>query len=133
MPVLDESTYVGRKDGSSTYVPAVKPSKANLSGTSLNLQNGVTKPPAASMGDLLDLSSNDVPATKSSTSDFLQDLLGIDLGTPVPSGAAFSGGSDILMDLLSIGSPIPNDSSPPNSVSSSVANSSAVALDQFSS
>ncbi|XP_020678562.1 AP-1 complex subunit gamma-2 [Dendrobium catenatum] len=133
MPVLDESTYLGRKDGSSTDVPAVKPSKANLSGTSLNLQNGVTKPPAASMGDLLDLSSDDVPATKSSTSDFLQDLLGIDLGTPVPSGAAFSGGSDILMDLLSIGSPIPNDSSPPNSVSSSVANSSAVALDKFSS
>ncbi|KAI0502440.1 hypothetical protein KFK09_017390 [Dendrobium nobile] len=130
MPVLDESTYVGRK---ATDVPAVKPSKANLSGTSLNLQNGVTKPPAASMGDLLDLSSDDVPATKSSTSDFLQDLLGIDLGTPVPSGSAFSGGSDILMDLLSIGSPIPNDSSPPNSVSSSVANSSAVALDKFSS
>ncbi|XP_020593385.1 AP-1 complex subunit gamma-2-like [Phalaenopsis equestris] len=134
MPVLDELTYIGRKDGSSTDGLPVKPSKATLSGASLNLQNGVTKPPAPSMGDLLDLSSDDVPATKSSTNDFLQDLLGVDLGTPLPSGAAFAGGSDILMDLLSIGSPVQNDSSPLNGISTSVANSSAVGpLDGLSS
>lgn len=89
MPVLDELTYIGRKDGSSTDVPAVKPSKTTPPGASLNFQNGVMKPPAASMGDLLDLSSDDVPATKPSTNDFLQDLLGVDLGTPVPSGFCF--------------------------------------------
>lgn len=134
MPVLDELTYIGRKVGSSTDVPAVKTRKTTPSGASLNLQNGVTKPPATSMGDLLDLSSDDVPSTKSSTNDFLQDLLGVDLGTPVPSGGAFSGGSDILMDLLSIGSPVQNDTSPSNSVSINVENSSAVSpLDSLSS
>lgn len=134
MPVLDELTYIGRKDSSSTDVPAIKPSKTTPPGASLNFQNGVMKPPAASMGDLLDLSSDDIPATKPSTNDFLQDLLGVDLGTPVPSGTALSGGSDILMDLLSIGSPVQNDSSPSNNVSISVTNSSAVApLDSLSS
>ncbi|KAK8936930.1 AP-1 complex subunit gamma-2 [Platanthera zijinensis] len=125
MPVLDESTYMGRKEVSSQDVPAVKTSKTAPSEALLNLPNGVKKPPAVYMGDLLDLSSDDVPATKPSTNDFLQDLLG-DLAVPVSSGAPLSGGSDILMDLLSIGSPIQNDSSLSNSVSTGAVNSSAV-------
>lgn len=132
MPVLDESTYMERKDVSSQDVPA-KSSKTAPSEALPNLPNGVKKPPAPYMEDLLDLSSDDVPATKPSTNDFLQDLLG-DLAAPVPSGVALSGGSDFLMDLLSIGSPTQNGSSLSNSVSSGAVNSSAVSsLDSLSS
>lgn len=49
------------------------------SGASLNLPNGVAKPSAAPLVDLLDLSLDDTPAPSSSGGDFLQDLLGVDL------------------------------------------------------
>lgn len=73
MPVLDEATYNGRRAGS---MPATV---SMSSGASLNLPNGVAKPPAAPLVDLLDLSSDDTPAPSSSGGDFLHDLLGVDL------------------------------------------------------
>lgn len=78
MPVLDEATHSGRKAGS---VPAAV---STSQGVSVNLPNGVAKPSAAPLVDLLDLSSDDVPAPSSSGGDFLQDLLGVDL-VPVSS------------------------------------------------
>lgn len=73
MPVLDEATYSGRRAGS---VPAVV---STSQAAPLNLPNGVAKTSAAPLIDLLDLSSDDVPAPNSSGGDFLQDLLGVDL------------------------------------------------------
>lgn len=76
--MLDEATYSGRRSGS---LPATVSSS---NGPSVNLPNGVSKP-AAPLVDLLDLSSDDVPAPSSSGGgDFLHDLLGVDL-SPVPS------------------------------------------------
>ena len=46
---------------------------------SINIPNGVSKPSAAPLVDLLDLSIDDAPAPSSSGGDFLQDLLGVDL------------------------------------------------------
>ncbi|XP_077237790.1 AP-1 complex subunit gamma-2-like [Tasmannia lanceolata] len=124
MPVLDESTYSGKKAGSTTTsFSSEKTRKSTSSGASLNLPNGVAKAPAAPLVDLLDLSSDDAPTPSSSTGDFLQDLLGVDL-TPNPSlsgiGQAPKGGADILLDLLSIGMPpsVQNDLSTPNITSS---------------
>ena len=78
MPVLDEATYSGRRAGS------LPTAVSSSNGPSLSLPNGVSKPAAAPLVDLLDLSSDDVPAPTSSGGDFLNDLLGIDL-SPVPS------------------------------------------------
>ncbi|GLT50298.1 hypothetical protein SLA2020_237910 [Shorea laevis] len=108
MPVLDEATFSGRRAGS---VPAAV---STSSGASLNLPNGVSKLAAAPIADLLDLSSDDAPAASPSGGDFLQDLLGVDLlPTPAPSGATQStkAGTDVLLDLLSIGTPPPAQSS----------------------
>ncbi|KAH0677574.1 hypothetical protein KY285_025375 [Solanum tuberosum] len=108
MPVLDEATHSGRKAGS---VPAAV---STSQGVSVNLPNGVAKPSAAPLVDLLDLSSDDVPAPSSSGGDFLQDLLGVDL-VPVSSQSgtnqAQMSGTNVLLDLLSIGTP-PANSSP---------------------
>ena len=73
MPVLDEATFIGRRAGS------MPPTVSTSSGASLNLPNGVAKPSAAPLVDLLDLSLDDAPAPSSSGGDFLQDLLGVDL------------------------------------------------------
>lgn len=73
MPVLDEATYSGKRAGS---LPATIPTS---NGAAINLPNGVAKPTAAPLVDLLDLSSDDAPAPSSSGSDFLHDLLGVDL------------------------------------------------------
>ncbi|GKV22839.1 hypothetical protein SLEP1_g32660 [Rubroshorea leprosula] len=102
MPVLDEATFSGRRAGS---VPGAV---STSSGASLNLPNGVAKPAAAPIADLLDLSSDDAPAPSSSGGDFLQDLLGIDLlPTPAATGASQTpkAAADVLLDLLSIGTP----------------------------
>ncbi|KAJ6834095.1 AP-1 complex subunit gamma-2-like [Iris pallida] len=117
MPVLDESTYIGKRTGSSTAThTSNKTTKPISSGTSLNLPNGVNKVPAAPLVDLLDLSSDDAPVPSLTTTDFLHDLLGVDLTSSTSSGAALIESSDILMDLLSIGTsnndlPSPNMSS----------------------
>ncbi|GAB4839828.1 hypothetical protein Ancab_020538 [Ancistrocladus abbreviatus] len=108
MPVLDEATYSGRRAGS--LPQTVSGSK----GPTVSLPNGVAKPAATPLVDLLDLSSDDVPAPSSSGGDLLNDLLGVDLSLPPTqsgSGQNQKTGTDVLLDLLSIGSP-PANSSP---------------------
>ncbi|XP_041014142.1 AP-1 complex subunit gamma-2-like isoform X1 [Juglans microcarpa x Juglans regia] len=112
MPILDEATFIGRRAGSSPGIVSTSNS------ASLNLPNGVAKPPAAPLVDLLDISSDDVPAPSSSGGGFLQDLLGgVDL-LPGLNQTAISGtneaprtGTDILLDLLSIETPSTQSSS----------------------
>lgn len=131
MPVLDEATYSGRRAGS---LPAAVSSS---NGPSVSLPNGVSKP-AAPLVDLLDLSSDDVPAPSSSGGgDFLHDLLGVDLA-PAPSQSGISqnqkAGTDALLDLLSIGSPAMNSSSTPDILSLNLeSKSSGAPLDRLSS
>ncbi|PWZ28849.1 AP-1 complex subunit gamma-2 [Zea mays] len=88
-------------------VPSVNSAPAVTSGGPFKLPNGVGKP-ATPLADLLDLSSDDAPVTTSAPTtapnDFLQDLLGIGLTDSSPIGGAPSTSTDILMDLLSIGS-----------------------------
>lgn len=75
MPVLDEATFNVRRAGS---FPA---SASTMAKPSVSLPNGVEKPVVAPLVDLLDLGSDDILATPSSSGpDFLQDLLGVDLG-----------------------------------------------------
>ncbi|KAK8640299.1 hypothetical protein V6N13_008056 [Hibiscus sabdariffa] len=103
MPVLDEATLSRRKAGSLPTASTIAP---------CNLPNGVAEPAAAPIGDLLDLSSDDVPAPIPSGPDFLQDLLAIDLSpASAPSGTSLPP-KDVLLDLLSIGTPAPAESSP---------------------
>ncbi|KAA3482951.1 AP-1 complex subunit gamma-2 [Gossypium australe] len=104
MPVLDEATFSGRRAGS------LPTAISTSSGAPSNLPNGIAKPATAPIPDLLDLSSDDVPAPSSSGGDFLQDLLSVDLSpTPAPSGADKppKASTDVLVDLLSIGMPLP--------------------------
>ncbi|KAG4208572.1 hypothetical protein ERO13_A03G141000v2 [Gossypium hirsutum] len=104
MPVLDEATFSGRRAGS------LPTAISTSSGAPSNLPNGIAKPATAPIPDLLDLSSDDVPAPSFSGGDFLQDLLGVDLSpTPAPSGADMppKASTDVLLDLLSIGMPLP--------------------------
>ncbi|KAK4788526.1 hypothetical protein SAY86_019845 [Trapa natans] len=104
IPVLDEATFSGRKASSVSASPA----------SSLKVPNGTAKP-ASPLVDLLDLSSDDTPAPSSSTGDFLQDLLGVDLAPssgPSSTNQATKTGADALLDLLSIGSASVQSSSP---------------------
>ncbi|VAI51029.1 unnamed protein product [Triticum turgidum subsp. durum] len=108
MPVLDEATYlVKRASATQATIPAYKPAAVTPGG--LKLPNGVAKPAAAPLVDLLDLSSDDAPVTSAASattapSDFLQDLLGIGGTNLSTAGAPSSASTDILMDLLSMGS-----------------------------
>ncbi|KAK3159396.1 hypothetical protein QOZ80_2AG0149600 [Eleusine coracana subsp. coracana] len=110
MPVLDEASYlVKRATTTQATISADKLAPAITPG-GLKLSNGVAKSTAAPLADLLDLSSDSAPATTvtstaTAPSDFLQDLLGIG-GTnlSVAGGVPPSTNTDILMDLLSIGS-----------------------------
>ncbi|KAG0455758.1 hypothetical protein HPP92_023546 [Vanilla planifolia] len=134
MPVLDESTYQGRRTGSSgDSSPSVKPNKPAASGAPFSLPNGVAKAPPAPIGDLLDL-SDDVAAPASSTNDFLKDLLGVDLGASLSSDSTPLGGSDILLDLLSIGASVNSNSPLSSTVSTSQMNSAVISpLDSLAS
>ncbi|EPS72982.1 hypothetical protein M569_01768 [Genlisea aurea] len=109
MPVLDESAYSGRRAGS---VPAaVSTSRGALP----KLPNGVSKLTSSPLVDLLDLSSDDIPAASTpSAPDFLQDLLGIDLSTNSQGvNPTQKSGTDALLDLLSVGdTPAQSTSSP---------------------
>lgn len=101
MPVLDESTYSVRRAGS-------LPAAASFSqGSAVTLPNGVAKPSATPLVDLLDLSSDDAPVpAPSQGNDFLHDLLGVDLSTGLSQAGtnqAQKSGTDALLDLLSIG------------------------------
>uniref|UniRef100_M8C5N8 AP-1 complex subunit gamma n=1 Tax=Aegilops tauschii TaxID=37682 RepID=M8C5N8_AEGTA len=114
MPVLDEASYLLKRAASSqATVSLTKSAPSAASGGSLKVPNGAVKPPPAPLADLLDLSSDDAPVTTSAPStapnDFLQDLLGIGLIDTSTAGGAPSASTDILMDLLSIGSyPVQN-------------------------
>lgn len=124
MPVLDEATYSGRRAGS---LPAAV-STSQVSGP--KLPNGVAKTAIAPLVDLLDLSSDDPPAPSSSGGDFLQDLLGVDI-SPASSQSGTSQaqktGTDVLLDLLSIGSPpAPNSFPTPDILSASQDNKTSV-------
>ncbi|KAJ7943612.1 AP-1 complex subunit gamma [Quillaja saponaria] len=102
MPVLDEATFIGRKSNSMAGTASIP------NGASFNLPNGVAKPSGAPLVDLLDLSSDDAPAPSPAGSDFLQDLLGVDLSpASQQSGVnqAPNSGTNVLLDLLSIGTP----------------------------
>ncbi|KAG9452664.1 hypothetical protein H6P81_005568 [Aristolochia fimbriata] len=136
MPVLDEATYTVKRAGSAQPgAPLEKTSKSTGPATGLNLPNGVVKSAPADLIDLLDLSSDDVPAP-ASTGDFLNDLLGGGLTTnPSVSGAdqAPTSGTDILMDLLSIGTTPQNNHSMPNVMSTTLDNLPSVSpLDSLS-
>jgi AP-1 complex subunit gamma-1 len=119
MPVLDEANYLVKRAASTqATVSSVKSAPAVTPGGQPKLPNGVAKPPPAPLADLLDLSSDDTPVTASAPTtapnDFLQDLLGIGLTDSSPAGGAPSTSTDILMDLLSIGS-TPVQNGPPTS------------------
>ena len=91
MPVLDEANYLVKRAASTqATVSSVKSAPAVIPGGQPKLPNGVAKPPAAPLADLLDLSSDDTPVTTSAPTtapnDFLQDLLGIDLTDSSPAG-----------------------------------------------
>ncbi|KAL7091623.1 hypothetical protein ACP275_12G117200 [Erythranthe tilingii] len=100
IPVLDEATYNGRRAGSIPDV--VSTSQGGLP----KMPNGLAKPTSAPLVDLLDLGSDDMPAPSPSGGDFLQDLLGVDL-SPSSKGTnqTQKNGTDVLLDLLSIGTP----------------------------
>ncbi|CAL5051274.1 unnamed protein product [Urochloa decumbens] len=120
MPALDEANYlVKRATSTQATVSSVKSTPTVTSGGQPKLPNGVAKPPPAPLADLLDLSSDDTPVTTSAPTtapnDFLQDLLGIGLTDSSPSGGAPSTSTDILMDLLSIGSTTPVQNGPSTS------------------
>ncbi|KAL2510212.1 AP-1 complex subunit gamma-2 [Forsythia ovata] len=108
MPALDEATYSSRRAGS---VPAAV---STSQGAPLNLPNGVAKHTSSPLVDLLDLTSDDVTAPSSSGGDFLQDLLGVDpsldLSQPGTNQTQKSS-NDVLLDLLSIGTPPAQSSS----------------------
>ena len=71
--MLDEATFNVRRAGS---LPS---SVSTMAKPSVSIPNGVA---AAPLVDLLDLGSDDIMAAPSSSgADFLQDLLGVDLGS----------------------------------------------------
>ncbi|GFP80079.1 ap-1 complex subunit gamma-1 [Phtheirospermum japonicum] len=106
MPVLDEATLVVRRPGS---VPAAA---STSHGPSPKIPNGVAKllQPLSLICSIL--VPMDVPPPGSSGGDFLHDLLGVDV-FPSPQGTNHvqKSGTDVLMDLLSIGTPPAQSSS----------------------
>ncbi|CAH1417202.1 unnamed protein product [Lactuca virosa] len=104
MPVLDEASYSGRRGGSGVSTSGIN-----------NIPNGVVKIVDAPLVDLLDLGVDEPapPPNSSSGPNFLHDLLGV--GADISSSSPQSGGrntmhghksgTDVLLDLLSSGSP----------------------------
>ncbi|XP_004509843.1 AP-1 complex subunit gamma-2-like [Cicer arietinum] len=110
MPVLDEATFIARRRAGSLQDAASIPT-----GPSVSLPNGIAKA-VAPLVDLLDLSADDTPAPSSSGGGLFQDLLGGDSSlVSQQSGATHTSknGTDVLLDLLSIGSPSSPIESPP--------------------
>ena len=90
MPILDMSAYNMKRAAASPINDAnEKTSRLASSEASLKLPNGVNGHTSPPLVDLLDLSSDDLPQTSSSTGDFLQDLLGMNLMTPSTAGKTF--------------------------------------------
>ena len=81
MPVLDEASYLVKRATATQATISANKHAPTVAPGGLKLPNGVAKPTSAPLADLLDLSSDDAPAstTTSTTTpnDFLQDLLGI--------------------------------------------------------
>ncbi|PHT26579.1 AP-1 complex subunit gamma-2 [Capsicum baccatum] len=130
MPVLDEETFSGRRAGS---VPAAV---STSQGVSVSLPNGSIKLSTAPVADLLDLTLDDAPASSSSGGVFLQDLLDVNL-MPVSlqpdTIQAQKSGSDVLLDLLSIGTPAQRSPFTPQVLSSKTDNRSRLdILDRLS-
>ncbi|VFQ59768.1 unnamed protein product [Cuscuta campestris] len=130
MPVLDEATFSGRRAGS------VAATVSTSQGPSAKVPNGLDKPVSAPLVDLLDLSSDDAKAPSSFGGDFLQDLLGIDL-SPAAAQPGLNhvekSGTDVLLDLLSIGTSPVQDSSSPSTPQLPTTKSSLDLLDRLSS
>nr|KJB15193.1 hypothetical protein B456_002G164400 [Gossypium raimondii] len=116
MPVLDEATFSGRRAGS------LPTSVSTSTGTARNLPNGIAKPAAAPVADLLDLSSSDAPAPSSSGGDFLQDLLGVDLSpASAPPGTSQPPKADDKASLVNLNGLASLTSLSPNATSASPA------------
>ncbi|KAK8314328.1 hypothetical protein V6Z12_D01G163900 [Gossypium hirsutum] len=116
MPVLDEATFSGRRAGS------LPTSVSTSTGTARNLPNGIAKPAAAPVADLLDLSSDDAPAPNSSGGDFLQDLLGVDLSpASAPPGTSQPPKADDKTSLVNLNGLASLTSLSPNATSASPA------------
>ncbi|CAH1414320.1 unnamed protein product [Lactuca virosa] len=108
MPVLDEASFSGRRNGS-TSIPSTSMGSS--------VPNGVIKTTAAPLVDLLDLGGGEEPLPPNTNSmmtggNFLQDLLDVGNGMSPSSSQpvtnanqAQKSGTDVLLDLLSIGSP----------------------------
>jgi AP-1 complex subunit gamma-1 len=105
MPALDEASYLLRRaSATQATLAADKPTPAVTPG-GLKLPNGVAKPATSPLVDLLDLSSDDVPAittasTTTAPNDFLQDLLGIGGISSSPAGIYFNIFIVVHLDFL---------------------------------
>ena len=100
MPVLNEAAYITKRAASSQEtLSANKTIKPTSYGAPLSVPNGVAKPPAAPLVDLLDLSADVAPVPSSSTTDFLHDLLGVDLTSP---SSGFSSENLLFLALFDI-------------------------------
>ena len=80
MPVLDEASYLVKRATATQATISANKLAPTVAPGGLKLPNGVAKPTSAPLADLLDLSSDDAPAsttTSTTPNDFLQDLLGI--------------------------------------------------------
>ncbi|XP_025827402.1 AP-1 complex subunit gamma-2-like isoform X8 [Panicum hallii] len=108
MPVLDEASYLVKRATATQATISADKLAPTVAPGGLKLPNGVAKPTSAPLADLLDLSSDGAPAstTTSTTTPngFLQDLLGIGGVSTGTTGVPSIASTDILMDLLSIGS-----------------------------
>ncbi|PUZ78123.1 hypothetical protein GQ55_1G427700 [Panicum hallii var. hallii] len=108
MPVLDEASYLVKRATATQATISADKLAPTVAPGGLKLPNGVAKPTSAPLADLLDLSSDGAPAsttTSTTTSNgFLQDLLGIGGVSTATTGVPSIASTDILMDLLSIGS-----------------------------
>ncbi|KAL6505551.1 hypothetical protein OROHE_022930 [Orobanche hederae] len=123
MPVLDEATFSGRRAGS---MPAAVSTSHR---PPPRIPNGVANPTLPPLLDLLDLTSDDVSAPGSFGGDVLQDLLGVDVSPASSQGGTNhtqKSSTDVLMDLLSIGTPAQSSSSMLDLLSSSRDNKSSV-------
>ncbi|TVU27811.1 hypothetical protein EJB05_19312, partial [Eragrostis curvula] len=109
MPVLDEASYLVKRAAITQATISADKLAPPVNPGGLKLPNGVPKPTAAPLADLLDLGSDGAPATTvtsttaTAPNDFLQDLLGIGGANSSVAGVSSSANTDILMDLLSIG------------------------------
>ncbi|BBN00790.1 AP-1 complex subunit gamma-1 [Marchantia polymorpha subsp. ruderalis] len=107
MPVLDEATYNSKKaDGAGMALPSDTKRATPVGGPDI-LANGGPKPETTNtLIDLLNLDADETPAhePRKSAGDHLLSLLGAD---PLASQNASTNPDNVLMDILSLGSPAP--------------------------